>query len=104
MRKRLFTVVAVLFLGVATLLAKDLREVTFKVSQMECVNCEKKVKENIKFEKGLKAVDTNLEEKTVVIRYDPEKTTVEKLQQGFKKFKYEAVVVSDKVAEKPKKK
>lgn len=104
MRRRLITAVAVLLVSVATMFAKDLREVTFKVSQMECANCEKKVKDNIRFEKGLKALDTDLEAKTVTIQYDPEKTSVEKLQDGFKKIKYETEVVSDKAVEKSKKK
>lgn len=90
---------AVLFLSVGTMMAKDFRTVVFKVEQMMCQNCEKKVKDNIKFEKGLKKFTTDLEDKTVTITYDAEKTNVEKLQAGFKKFKYEAVVLEDKKSE-----
>lgn len=97
--KKLITLLAVLFLSIGTALAKDFRTVVFKVEQMMCQNCEKKVKDNIKFEKGLKKFTTDLEAKTVTITYDAEKTNVEQLKAGFKKFKYEAVVVEDKKAE-----
>lgn len=99
MSKKLVTLLAVLFLCVGTALAKDFRTVVFKVEQMMCQNCEKKVKDNIRFEKGLKKFTTDLKNKTVTITYDAEKTNVEQLKSGFKKFKYEAVVVEDKKAE-----
>ena len=99
MSKKLITLLAVLFLSIGTALAKDLRTVVFKVEQMMCQNCEKKVKDNIKFEKGMKKFTTDLKAKTVTITYDAEKTNIEQLQAGFKKFKYEAVVVEDKKAE-----
>jgi len=99
MNKKLIMLFAVLFLSVGTMVAKDFRTVVFKVEQMMCQNCEKKVKDNIKFEKGLKKFTTDLKDKMVTITYDADKTNVEQLQAGFKKFKYEAVVVEDKKAE-----
>lgn len=102
MKKIILMVVAIFMIGTTTAFAKELREVVFKVEQMMCQNCEKKVKNNIKFEKGLKSFDTDLKEKTVTITYDPEKTNVEKLQEGFRRFKYEVVVVEDKVKESKK--
>lgn len=86
---------AALFIVVAAS-AKDLRTVVFYVKDMHCENCEKKVKDNIRFEKGLKSLDTNVEARTVTITYDAEKTSVEELQASFAKFKYTAEVVSDK--------
>ncbi len=38
----------------------------------------------------MKEVKTDLKTKTVTITYDAEKTSVENLKAGFKKFKYEA--------------
>lgn len=58
--------------------------------QMHCANCEKKIKENIRFEKGIKSIKTNLDDKTVTIVYDADKTTVPAIIEGFKKIKYEA--------------
>lgn len=94
--KRFFVMcLCALCLGCMQIFAKDLRKVTFKVIQMECPNCEKKVKKNISFEKGLKKLDTDLSHRTVTITYDAEKTSVEKLKDGFRKFSYEAKVISD---------
>ncbi|MDR0745364.1 MAG: heavy-metal-associated domain-containing protein [Mediterranea sp.] len=99
MSKKLIMLFAVLFLSIGTMMAKDLRTVVFKVEQMTCQNCEKKVKDNIRFEKGLKKFTTDLKTKIVTITYDAEKTNIEQLQAGFRKFKYEAVVVEDKKEE-----
>lgn len=89
------TALAALLLCVTTLVAKDFRTVVFKVDQLHCENCERKVKENIKFEKGVKEFSTDLKKRTVSITYDADKTNVDKLKAGFKKFKYDAVPVSD---------
>ena len=71
--------------------AKDIKTVVLTTSpQMHCANCEKKIKENIRFEKGIKSIKTNLQDKTVIIEYDAEKTTVPAIIEGFKKIKYEA--------------
>ena len=73
---------AVALLSVTAVMAKDIRTAVFKVSQMHCENCERKVKDNIKFEKGVKEFSTDL-------------------KAGFKKFNYEAEFVKEaKQAEK----
>jgi len=64
----------VALLSVTAVMAKDIRTAVFKVSQMHCENCERKVKNNIKFEKGVKDFSTDLKTKTVSITYDAEKT------------------------------
>ena len=52
--KKMIATLVVALLSVTAVAAKDFRTVVFKVAQMECANCERKVKNNIKFEKGLK--------------------------------------------------
>lgn len=48
--------------------AKDIKTVVLTTTpQMHCANCEKKIKENIRFEKGIKSIKTNLQDKTVTI-------------------------------------
>ena len=70
---------------------KDIKTVVLTTTpQMHCANCEKKIKENIRFEKGIKSIKTNLNTKTVTIEYDADKTTVPAIIEGFKKIKYEA--------------
>ena len=83
--------------------AKDIKTVVLKTQpEMHCENCEKKIKTNIRFERGVKDIKTDLKEKTVTIQYDAEKTTVENIIKGFRKIKYEATEVKDdKQQEKP---
>lgn len=63
------------------------KTVTFNVG-MHCQNCVKKVKENISFEKGVKALDVNLEKKTVTVTYDPAKTDEATLKKAIEKLGY----------------
>ena len=93
--KRWMATCVVALLSVAAVMAKDIRVVVFKVTQMHCENCEKKVKDNMRFEKGLKDVSTVVKDRTVTITYDAEKTNVKNLQAGFKKFNYEAEFVKE---------
>ncbi|WP_217929440.1 heavy-metal-associated domain-containing protein [Bacteroides caecimuris] len=93
--KKWMVTCVVALLSVTAVLAKDIRVVVFKVSQMHCEKCEKKVKDNMRFEKGLKDISTEVKTKMVTITYDAEKTNVKKLQAGFNKFKYEAEFVKE---------
>lgn len=71
--------------------AKDIK--TLKVTttpQMHCTNCETKIKENIRFEKGVKRIETDIESQTVTITYDADKNTEENIIKSFGKFGYEA--------------
>lgn len=56
----------------ATCAAKDIKKVVLKTNpEMHCMGCEKKIKENIRFEKGVKSITTNLKDKTVTISMMP---------------------------------
>lgn len=75
----------------ATCAAKDIKTVVLTTNpEMHCLGCEQKIKGNIRFEKGIKDIKTNLEDKTVTIQYDADKTSVPKIIEGFKKINYEA--------------
>lgn len=89
------TKVLCMALALATVcFGKDIKTVVVKTQpEMHCANCEKKIKDNIRFEKGVKSIKTDLDSKTVTIEYDADKTTVEKIIEGFKKIKYEATEV-----------
>ena len=97
-----------LFIALALTLAcqaKDIKTVVLTTNpQMHCANCEKKIKENIRFEKGIKSIKTNLDDKTVTIEYDADKTTVPAIIEGFKKIKYEAKEVKSNKLNKTNKK
>lgn len=80
--------------------AKEIRTVVLKTNPvMHCTGCEKKIKEFIRFEKGIKDIKTDLVEKTVTIQYDSGKTSVKKIIKAFKKIKYEATEADAKVTD-----
>lgn len=75
-------------------LAKDIKTAIFTTNpEMHCQSCENKIKGNLRFEKGIKSIKTDLKSKTVTIQYDAGKTNVQNIIKGFKKIKYEAKVV-----------
>ena len=94
--KKLILLTFAMFFAVV-LQAQTIKEVVFTTEpEIECNNCVKRIKENIRFEKGVKAINPDLNTKLVTIQYDSEKTDVEKLIKAFAKIKYKAVVVEPK--------
>lgn len=84
-------------------LAKDIKTVVFTTNpEMHCESCEKKIKGNLRFEKGIKNIVTDLNVKTVTIEYDADKTNVQNIIKGFKKIKYEASEVKKKATNEQK--
>lgn len=92
----------VLFLSLAIAAvcsAKDIKTVVVNTApEMHCSSCENKIKSNLKFEKGIKDIQTNLTDKTVTIQYDADKTNVESIIAGFKKINYVATVAGSNSA------
>lgn len=75
--------------------AKEKAVAVFTVNpQMHCQNCENKIKGNLRFEKGVSEITTDLEQQTVKVDYDTDKTDVAKLQAAFNKIGYEATEVT----------
>ena len=70
---------------------KDSNKVVFDVN-MHCEACQKKIEKNIAFEKGVKAMEVSLDNKTVALTYDSKKTSPEKLQAALVKLGYTASV------------
>ncbi len=66
---------------------KKTEEVTFNVN-MNCHNCQAKIEKNIPWEKGVKDLKVDLENKTVTVSYDPKKTDPEKLKAAFEKLEF----------------
>ena len=89
MKKHLLLIALLLFAIVGV--AKDIKTVRLTTTpQMHCENCEKKIKGNLRFEKGIKRIDTSIADQTVTIKFDADKTSVEKLIKAFPKFGYQA--------------
>lgn len=57
--------------------------------QMHCQNCEKKIKTNVRFVKGVKKIETSVPQQTVTIIYDGRKSTYKDFAAAFKKIGYE---------------
>lgn len=88
--KRKITLLSML-LTAALGFAKDIKTVIVTTTpQMHCEDCENKIKDNMRFEKGIKRIETNIGEQTVTLTYDADKTTADKLLKGFEKFGYKA--------------
>lgn len=94
--KKLILLAFAMFFAVV-LQAQTIKEVVFTTEpEIECNNCVNKIKNNLRFEKGVKAINPDLQTKLVTIQYDSEKTDPEKLIKAFAKIKYKAEVVEPK--------
>jgi copper chaperone CopZ len=66
---------------------KKTEEVTFTVN-MTCDNCKAKIERHVSWEKGVKDLKVNLDKKQVTIKYDPAKTTEEKLKEAITSLEF----------------
>lgn len=93
--KKILSAMAMLMMATAVF-AKDIKTMVVTTApQMHCANCENKIKMGLRFEKGIKKIDTSVELQTVTIKYDADKTTPEKLIKAFQKIGYEARQLSE---------
>ena len=94
--KRLFLIMSILTVSIAAS-ARDLYTVTYKVQpQMHCENCKKKIKDQLKFEKGVRAINISIKEQTVKLTYDADKTDTQKLSESLKKIGYKTTEIDNK--------
>ena len=92
MKKLLFFVMVTLTILATS--AKDIKTVVLTTSPpMHCEGCENRIKSNLRFEKGVKKIITDVEQQKVTITYDADKTNVENLIKGFEKIDYIATEV-----------
>lgn len=86
-------IITVLLAGVIGLRAEN-KTVKFTVNPpLVCNNCENKVKDNLRFEKGIKNVKPSAQKGEIEVTYDDKKTDVAQIKEGFKKIGYEASVL-----------
>ena len=86
-----FLTAMVLLVACVGLYAKDIKTLVVTTNPvMHCENCEKRIKSNIRFVKGIKKIETSLEQKTVTITYDADITSEATIIDAFKKIKYSA--------------
>lgn len=85
------TMLLTMLLIAAVTFAKDIKTVVVTtLPQMHCESCETKIKGNLRFEKGIKSVETNIDDQAVTIQYDADKTNEEAIMKAFGKFGYQA--------------
>ena len=83
-----------MLLTATVVMAKDIKTlVVTTLPQMHCENCENKIKGNLRFEKGVKTIETSIPDQQVTITYDADKTTAENIIRGFEKLGYRATEV-----------
>ena len=93
MKTKILALFIMFFAGVAASAADKATEV-FTLDHQMSTNCEKKIKDNLRFEKGVSKIDVSLKENTITIAFDPSKTNSEKLIQAFNKIGFNASVYS----------
>ncbi len=93
----LFAVFMVSGNGSAQSTEKKLATVVFDV-EIDCGNCKAKIEKNLPFEKGVKEFEVSLENKTVQVKYRPDKTNEENLRQAIEKLGYKTTVKTEKAS------
>lgn len=91
-----YLLILLLAIGGMTAGAKDIKElVVTTMPQMSCQNCENRIKGNLRFEKGVKNVETDIENQRVTITYDADKTDEKKLEEAFAKINYKVTIINE---------
>ena len=89
----IFTCAMALLILATAAKPKTVKRTVVYQSTVECKNCEKKVMDNIAFEKGVKDVSVDLPNQTVEIVYDESKTDTVSLAKAIRKLGFEAKVI-----------
>lgn len=54
-----------------SLVFREIKTVVFATTpQMHCAACENKIKNNLRFEKGIKSIETSVPDQTVTVKYN----------------------------------
>ena len=90
MKKNLF--IAALFVSLsASVFAKDIKKLVVTTTPiMHCESCENRIKGGMRFVKGIKSIETNVEKQNVIITYDADKNSEANIIDSFKKIGYKA--------------
>ena len=87
-------VIAIFLISSLAMWAGDKVTEVFTLDHQMSAMCEKKIKENLRFEKGVSKIDVSLKSNTITVTFDKDKTDNEKILEGFKKIGFNAFVVS----------
>jgi len=87
--------IAMLMVSVS-LFAKDIKVAVFSTNpQMHCAGCENRIKNGLMYEKGIKDIETSIEDQTVTITYDADVISIEAIQEAFGKLRYKVEVIKN---------
>ena len=76
--------------------AKDLQTLEFSITpRITCKNCVAKIKNQLKFEKGIKSIDVSIENQKISLKFDAEKTNPEVLAASLAKIGYKATKTTE---------
>lgn len=96
MRRKISIIVAAIAISVGSLMAKDIQTLTVTTQpQMHCAACETRIKNFLKFEKGIKKIETNIAAQKVTVTYDADKISEKSIIETFNKNKYEVKKVDE---------
>ena len=90
---RIFLIVSLLFSSMIAFASDKVTEL-FTLDHQMSQACEKKIKDNLRFEKGISKIDVSLKENTIAITFDEDKTDTQNIIKGFKKIGFNAFLVS----------
>lgn len=104
MKKIIIMAITAIALCAGSAVAKDIQKVVLTTNpEMHCQNCEAKIKDHLKSEKGVKKIETSVKDQTVTITYDADKTSENAIMDAFSKIKYEVKKVDPSAPEAPAK-
>ncbi len=84
-------ILSTIMLGAISVSAKDIKTIQITTTpQMHCANCETKIKNALRFDKGVKQIKTNVEEQTVTVKFDADRVSQDKLFEDLKKIGYDS--------------
>ena len=92
--KRTFSFLASLLTAIIIFAAEPVTTIFTVDPPMHCENCEKKIKSNIRFVKGIKEISTSVDNQQITVKYDPDKTSPETIADAFTKIGYKATQVN----------
>lgn len=91
MKKSIISLLIIFIAACMNAAAKDIKSVELTVEPaMHCASCESKIKNRLKFEKGIKKIDASSKRGSVIVEYDAEKINTEKICNSLKKAGYQA--------------
>ena len=64
------------------------------LTNMHCMNCKKKIENELAYTKGVKEVEANLETKIVKVNYNPQQITEADLLKKIQELGYQATLLS----------